>query len=211
MTHAPLVEFPLAPLTPIMVSFMVCKESRRFVGSYEARPEKGDVVAFIPYLDLPHYALDEERAIAFIDSNGFRGWIAKDDVSANFDIMNPSHISCGIFFKLFERQGWEATPILWSAIDWKKHFMLRTDDETFDITPTYFFADYDLTTDCNWCGHPRMNNGRGKPKEEKCEACEWSKKDEEIDKKLRTNHLKGEAIIEFDDNSTGFKLTENWE
>jgi hypothetical protein len=79
MTHAPLVEFPLAPLTPIMVSFMVCKESRRFVGSYEARPEKGDVVAFIPYLDLPHYALDEERAIAFIDSNGFRGWIAKDD------------------------------------------------------------------------------------------------------------------------------------
>ena len=204
---ASLVEFPKAPLTPIMVSFMRCRESRPFLGSYETRPGAGDVVAFIPYLDLPNYALDEERAIAFIDADGFRGWIAKDDVSTHFDIMIPEHEMCYPFFGLFERQGWEATPIMWSAIDWKKHFQLRTDDEAYDMTPNAFFAECDLTTACEWCGHPMMNDGRGKPKQDKCEACQWSKDDEEKDKKKR----EALPVVRFDENNseTGF-LGEDW-
>lgn len=202
-----LVEFPKAPLSPIMVSFMRCRESRHFLGSYEDRPSKGDVIAFIPYLDLPHYALDEERAIAFIDGNGFRGWISKDDVSANFDMMNPKHVDCAIFFSFFANQGWEATPILWSAIDWKKHFQLRTDDEAYDMTPGAFFGTCDLVTGCQWCGHPKMNDGRGNPKEDKCEACEWSNKEEAEDQRLRGIPV----AIQYDDtfDNSSF-LGEDW-
>lgn len=199
-----LVEFPHAPLSPIMVSFMKCRESRNFQGSYESRPGVGDIVAFIPYLDLPHYALDEERAIAFIDSNGFRGWISKDDVSANFDMITPKHIGCSIYYTLFKNQGWEATPILWAAIDWNKHFQLRTDDEAYDMTPSSFFHQCDLITDCQMCGHPRMNNGRGVPKEDKCEACDWSIADEEKDAKKRS----AIAVVEFDEGHSF--LGEDW-
>jgi hypothetical protein len=202
---ASLIEFPHAPLSPIMVSFMRCRESRNFLGSYEARPNVGDVVAFIPYLDLPHYALDEERAIAFIDHNGFRGWISKDDVSANFDMVTPKHISCSIYFTLFKKQGWDATPILWAAIDWNKHFQLRIDDEAYDLTPASFFSQCDLITDCQMCGHPMMNNGRGTPKEDKCEACDWSQAEEEKDAKKRS----AIAIVEYDEEGS-FSLGEDW-
>jgi len=207
---ASLVEFPKAPLSPIMVSFMRCRESRAFLGSYEARPKAGDVIAFIPYLDLPHYALDEERAIAFIDADGFRGWIAKDDVSTHFDIMTPGHEKCQPYFELFERQGWEATPIMWSAIDWKTHFRLRTDDESYDMTPSAFFAECDLTTPCEWCGHPNLTidykRDKGKTGWKACEACQWSKDDEIQDVKNR------EIAIEIDfEETTGFLgLSEDW-
>lgn len=215
---ASLVEFPKAPVSPIIVSFMRCRESRPFLGSFESRPKQEQVIAFIPYLDLPHYVLDEEKAIAFITEDGFRGWMAKDDVSANFDMMTPEHIDCSIFFSLFKNQGWEATPILWSAIDWDRHFKLRTDDEEFDMTPGAFFSECDLVTDCKWCGHPMMNDGRKNRilskdtfiKETKCEACNWSDEDEEKDRRKRESFLNLPSI-EFDENtSVGYKLGDEW-
>jgi len=205
---ASLVEFPKAPLSPIMVSFMRCRESRPFLGSYEDRPKAGDVVAFIPYLDLPNYALDEERAIAFIDADGFRGWISKDDVSTHFDIMTPEHEKCWPFFGLFEKQGWEATPIMWSAIDWDKHFRLRTDDSAYDMSPEAFFANCHFITACSWCGHPQLNDKHGKPVNgDQCEACEWGRDDEEADQKKREAF----PVVKFDENKseTGF-LGDDW-
>jgi hypothetical protein len=181
------VGFPKSPMTPINVSFMICKESRSFLGSFEHKPKKNDVIAFIPYLDLPHYALDEERAIAFIDKDGFRGWIAKDDVSANFDAMSHEHEECSNFLSVFERNGWEAIPILWYSIDWKKHFTLRNDDESYDLTPNAFFNGSKLVSSCEWCGHPQLNSKFGKPIEDFCEACKWSGKDEMKDAEIRKN------------------------
>jgi len=214
---ASLVEFPKAPLSPIIVSFMRCRESKwPFCGSFESRPRKDEVIAFIPYLDLPHYVLDEEKAIAFITEGGFRGWIAKDDVSAAFDMMTPQHEDCQTFFPLFESQGWEATPILWPAIDWEQHFRLRTDDNEYDLTPGSFFSECDLVTECQWCGHPMLNNDRkirvkSKDtlfKETECEACKWSEKDEEEDRKKRAYV----PLIKFDENkSTSSFLGEEWE
>lgn len=204
---ASLVEFPKAPLTPITIAFMKCRESRQFLGTYESKPKEGDVIAFIPYLDLPNYALEEERAIAFIDPDGFRGWISKEDVSTFFDMMSFEHEDCQRYLPLFERQGWEAIPIMWSAIAWDAHFAIRTDDNGYDMSPDSFFIGTKFITTCQWCGHPKMNNKFGIA-DDKCEACGWSSGEEEKDAKLRNR-----PVIEFNkdnaENVSGF-LGEDW-
>lgn len=166
------IVFPSAPKTPIVASFMVCKTNEFLEGTYEHCPEDGDVIVFLPYLDLPNEAL-KSKSIAFLTAKGERGWITKEDIDSNFDMIDPKHELCSDFWDSFSQMGWEVIPILWIAIDWEKHFATRGDDESYDPIAESYYENFHGVKTCEWCGHPELKEEYdGK----KCEACNWSER-----------------------------------
>lgn len=188
--------FPAAPRTPIVASFMRCNSEYFLEGTYEHCPEKGDVIVFLPYLDLPNEAL-ESKSIAMLTAKGERGWITKDDIDENFEMIDPKHDSCRDLWLSFSQMGWEVIPILWIAIDWEKHFASRGDDESYDLIAESYYTNFHGIKTCEWCGHPELKE---EDNQGKCEACNWSEKSD-----------KKNARITFDETnaSTNF-LDDRW-
>lgn len=184
--------FPHAPKTPLFVCYMslVEKIPADYIvnGTMEHTPVVGEVFAFIPYLDLPHYALDEERAIAFITFNGKRGWLSKDEVDTFFEDRNRNLIDSPTpnmvyesFEKMFADAGWETTIHLWDDINWEQHFRKRTDDGDIDLIPIEWFREFPFVEVCGYCGHvnPKRYVGFYNQYNHKCEACNFDPKEHE--------------------------------
>lgn len=183
------VEFPKAPKTPLFVCFMSVSEKipARTVlsGMLEHTPFVSEIYAFIPYLDLPNYALDEERAMAFVTVHGTRGWLSRGDIETYFDDKNdwletrPSPNAYTHFMKMLNEAGWAVTPIKWEDIDWEQHLRKRTDDGDIDLIPMEWFKGFHHVNVCTFCGH--TNPRRLMEREQPCEACNFDpKKDETL-------------------------------
>tara|TARA_R100001463_G_scaffold27226_3_gene63230 strand:+ start:788 stop:1423 length:636 start_codon:yes stop_codon:yes gene_type:complete len=180
--------FPKAPKTPLFVCYMELAEvippAYFLTGVLEHTPRIGEIFAFIPYLDLPYYALDEEKAIAFITNTGKRGWLSKDNIDTFFEDRNhylidsemPSYV-LESFEKRFAEGGWETTIQLWKDINWEQHFRLRTDDGDIDLIPIEWFREYPHVDVCGFCGH--TNPKRFLNRDIECEACNFNPKRDE--------------------------------
>ena len=207
--HSP-GRFPQAPKTPLFVCYMTLVEkipiNYNFNGTIGHIPVVGEVFAFIPYLDLPNYALDEERAIAFITYSGNRGWLSKDEVETFFEDGNRNLLDYPIpnlvyesFEQTFDDAGWETTIQMWNDINWEQHFSKRTDDGDIDLIPLEWFREFNPVDVCGYCGHP---NPKRFVEPQPCEVCNFDPK-------------KDETVVDMDEavESTTFtdKFSNEWE
>jgi hypothetical protein len=163
--------FPQAPRTPIVACLVTAESSlpmnqeEHMTGSYDGPFRTDECICLLPYMDLPHYALEEQKAIAFINKRGQSGWISKSVVdewfTTQFEVDDLVE-----YAELFSTAGWDMIGLPYENIDWKKHFHLRNDDQMFDPVPGRIF---DATDACLNCGH--IGFDRISP----CEACKDTK------------------------------------
>ena len=107
---------------------------------------------------------------------------------------------------LFHSAGWEAIPVTWICIDWEKHFTIRDDDESFDVTSDAFWKQSKTVHICQWCGHANLRANW--MKEPTCEACDWSELEESKHDKKRQEYVK-RPTIEFNEDQD-INLGEEW-
>ena len=164
------------------------------------------MIVLLPYLDLPHVALQEENAIAFLTMKGDRGWMNKKDAQDYFENVHYDHHEAVQMGSLFYSAGWEAIPVAWLCIDWEKHFRIRNDDNGFDVSSDSFWKQSQLIHCCDWCGHANLKSNW--VKNSVCEACDW---DPSKDDGKRQDYANFQIpVVEFDE-SKGIDLGVDWE